>query len=50
MMPGRIAAAGLALLLLPWCALEAQAQTGANVLIVYNVAVEGSARVAERYA
>ncbi|MEO7790009.1 MAG: TIGR03790 family protein [Vicinamibacterales bacterium] len=49
-MSGRIAAAGLALLLLPWCALEARAQTGANVLIVYNTAVEGSRRIAERYA
>ena len=46
----RIAAAGLALLLLPLCAPEARAQTGANVLVVYNTAVPGSIRIAERYA
>ena len=50
MMSGRILAAGLALLLLPLCAFDAQAQTGANVLVVYNDAVPGSARIAERYA
>src|SRR6188472_2748080 len=50
MMSGRILAAGLALLLLPLCAFDAQAQTGANVLVVYNDAVPGSVRIAERYA
>jgi len=49
-MSGRILAAGLALLLLPLCAAKAQAQTGANVLVVYNDAVPGSLRIAERYA
>src|SRR3954449_3593814 len=46
----RIVVAGLALLLLPLCAPPAQAQTGANVLVVYNDAAPGSVRIAERYA
>ena len=50
MMSGRILAAGLALLLLPLCASTAEAQTGANVIVVYNDAVPGSIRIAERYA
>src|SRR3954454_4372678 len=48
MISGRILAAGLALLLL--CGGSVQAQTGANVLVVYNDAVPGSVRIAERYA